>query len=426
MSKIKNTEEFVKEIKRLEGHSYIYRGLADEKWKVEASLYRRIPKNIKPKNPQLYVGDVLKAAKLKAFDRSDGKQLFDLELLAKLQHIGAATCFIDFTEDPLVALWFACRDKKDKDGRVVVIDVDKVNNIKSINPNDLKDGIEKFLDGSKWYKWTPEQLGNRVVAQQSVFMFGQTAMQEENYDSIIIDGQSKDKIKEELKRSFSVSEGVLFNDLAGFAMCNSHAKVYQREDVERFLSSGLEFQRRKDYKGAISYYDMAIEINPKYGKAYRLRGCAKEESDEYADAIRDYDQAIRIDPKDVRAYRFRGFAKSMLGRNEEAIRDYSEAIKIDPKNAEAYYLRGLAKGILDRNKDAIKDFDKAIKIDPKNSTAYCGRGIAHGVLKGYADAIKDFSEALEIDPNNVQVRKYLDIAKNALKESEKDDKKYQR
>ena len=38
-----------------------------------------------------------------------GRQLSDLEILAELQHFGAATCLIDFSRSALVALWFACQ-----------------------------------------------------------------------------------------------------------------------------------------------------------------------------------------------------------------------------------------------------------------------------------------------------------------------------
>ena len=37
----------------------------------------------------------------------DGREVSDLQLLAKLQHFGAATGRLDFTWSPLVALWFA-------------------------------------------------------------------------------------------------------------------------------------------------------------------------------------------------------------------------------------------------------------------------------------------------------------------------------
>ena len=50
----------------------------------------------------------------------DGATLSDLQRLSVLQHQGAATGLLDFTEYPLVALWFACAERSDKDGKVFV------------------------------------------------------------------------------------------------------------------------------------------------------------------------------------------------------------------------------------------------------------------------------------------------------------------
>ena len=44
----------------------------------------------------------------------------ELELLADLQHHGAATCLLDFTRGALIALWFAC-EKSETDGKVFVV-----------------------------------------------------------------------------------------------------------------------------------------------------------------------------------------------------------------------------------------------------------------------------------------------------------------
>ena len=40
----------------------------------------------------------------------NAQHLGDWEILARLRHHGAATRLIDFTTDPLVALWFLCED----------------------------------------------------------------------------------------------------------------------------------------------------------------------------------------------------------------------------------------------------------------------------------------------------------------------------
>ena len=115
---IKTIEEFMAWVKELSGGSILYRGLADNDWPVEASGYRRI-KNQEGDSPSSVfrnsIDRLLDNAGLQGFRERQGKDLFDLELLAELQHNGAATCLIDFTADPLVALWFACQRNSGKE-----------------------------------------------------------------------------------------------------------------------------------------------------------------------------------------------------------------------------------------------------------------------------------------------------------------------
>lgn len=54
-------------------------------------------------------------------------RMTDVEILARLRHHGARTRLIDCTEDPVVALWFACSDEMDADtddhdGLIVALD----------------------------------------------------------------------------------------------------------------------------------------------------------------------------------------------------------------------------------------------------------------------------------------------------------------
>ncbi|MBE8158618.1 MAG: FRG domain-containing protein, partial [Betaproteobacteria bacterium] len=86
----------------------LYRGIsrADWKMKVSASLYRRLVQANNDKNVQddIFVGaveDLIELAKMEGHGQKNGAELCPLELLAELQHYGAATCFIDFTKNPL-------------------------------------------------------------------------------------------------------------------------------------------------------------------------------------------------------------------------------------------------------------------------------------------------------------------------------------
>ena len=61
-----------------------------------------------------------------------------------------------------------------------------------------------------------------------------------------------------------------------------------------------------DYKGAISDFDKAIELNPKDADAYICRGTAKAILNDYKGAILDYDKYIELNPKDKNSSLFEG------------------------------------------------------------------------------------------------------------------------
>ena len=103
----------------------------------EASAYRRFPnKNdrIPVKLIEINQG-LIDHVRARKFDHKYGRDLSDLEILGELQHFRAATCLIDFTFNPLVALWFACQPSNDevhRDGKVGAVHNDY--SIKRVSP----------------------------------------------------------------------------------------------------------------------------------------------------------------------------------------------------------------------------------------------------------------------------------------------------
>jgi hypothetical protein len=75
-----------------------------------------------------------------------------------------------------------------------------------------------------------------------------------------------------------------------------------------FLQSEQKY-KRGDYKGSISDLERAIQINPKYAKAYFGLGFNRNALGDKKGEITDLDQAIRLDPKLATAYNNRGFAR---------------------------------------------------------------------------------------------------------------------
>ena len=397
-------DDFVAWICSLEGKKFLFRGHADSTWEVAASGYRRLEKDASLATFHNSTKRLIDEARSQRLDKKDGMKMPDLELLAELQHYGAATCLIDFTENPLIALWFACHEHQGKDGAdgaVVAIASDDSEKFSEIAGDNKGEKITKFLQPKKIWKWTPPNVqNNRILAQSSIFLFGPNRISAKLYEKKIIKNSDKKNIIASLRDKFGITEQRLFSDFAGFTMANAHNKEYTEYSADDYFYLGLTCQQREEHKKAIEYYDKAIEINPQDADTYHNRGYVKADSGNHTEAIQDYNKAIEINPQDTDAYYNRGNAKADLGNHTEAIKDFDKVIEINPQYAEAYYNRGHVKAELGNHKEAIKDFDKAIEINPQYAEAFNNRGIAKAKSGNHKEAIKDYDKAIEVNPQD--------------------------
>lgn len=115
---INSLSEFIKIIesitmmRKFPNYYYFYRGISNCSWELEPSLMRR-----------MRVFDTLEHDLAVEFN-SEMPSVFknsnsNFEKIASMQHYGIPTRLLDFSLNPLVALYFACSENFSKDGRVV-------------------------------------------------------------------------------------------------------------------------------------------------------------------------------------------------------------------------------------------------------------------------------------------------------------------
>ena len=108
----------------------------------------------------------------------------DDEILTEIQHFGGATNLIDFTDDYLVALFFASVESEGKDGRVVLHWPESETMV------------------------TPKQTINRVVSQKSVFVRPRRGfiVPDARDETVVVPGDLKASILSFLERFHGISE----------------------------------------------------------------------------------------------------------------------------------------------------------------------------------------------------------------------------
>ena len=320
--------EFMEWVCGVSGDNMLYRGLADSGWKAEASLHRRLrggSNSALPKKEFIQASEYLVGqAKQRGYARDPAGKWEDLQLMGRLQHYGAATCLIDFTRNPLVALWFACQPSNQEDdnaeGKVIAVDSSSPAKYQTVRLQDLGNSLGMFMEADNLWKWRPENLDNRVIAQHSEFVFGKPVVSAD-WD-IVIPPASKAAILWELAKN-DISEEHLFSDFYGFAQINAHDRPYYRKSAYNYAILAVQEAQSGNYQEAIYWYGVAIKKNWGNPNWFNNRGNAHAELGNYEDAIADYDEAIRINKQYANAYYNRGVTKSRWRDKAGAKASYS-------------------------------------------------------------------------------------------------------
>ncbi|AUQ27074.1 FRG domain-containing protein [Dickeya zeae] len=105
---ISSMDELLKSLNELP-NNYIYRGHADADWRLESTLERVLGTSLSNSDTNIYEEHYLNLFKSKyhIYNDNNHEPKSKLAWLSVMQHYGAPTRLIDFTESPYISLYFA-------------------------------------------------------------------------------------------------------------------------------------------------------------------------------------------------------------------------------------------------------------------------------------------------------------------------------
>ncbi|HEX8101435.1 MAG TPA: FRG domain-containing protein [Solirubrobacteraceae bacterium] len=231
-----------------------WRGQSSLEWPIDSGIVRRVRSGWSSMPPSVTGGSLANAvmlaeeallsrARLAGHDLLLARRLADLEILALLQHHGAATRLLDCTANAFAAAWFGCGGSPDGFGLLAAFDLGLGHHVRSADERAA--GIAELADATKerFLVWRPSTLTPRIAAQQGFFVFSDIV--EEPWGSVRFTGTHlaqtgkvpglslvalSPKLKLELNRIwpsvFGYSDETLFPDLDGFARVHGAQRVF--------------------------------------------------------------------------------------------------------------------------------------------------------------------------------------------------------
>jgi hypothetical protein len=194
--------------------NHLFRGVRKESYKLLPSLGRAKTNKNKEfdiKHEKL----LLKLFKQKCHSFIKEYDDNDLALLSIAQHHGLPTRLLDWSKNPLVAIYFAVRDEfrkhEKKEDSIVYIytPTEKVDLDKTYDPFGIK-SVKRYI---------PKYWSPRIIAQSGIFTVHHKPLDEfksTNVESITIKHDLRKEIKG-IVNKFGINEGSLFPDLDGIS-----------------------------------------------------------------------------------------------------------------------------------------------------------------------------------------------------------------
>jgi Flp pilus assembly protein TadD len=127
-----------------------------------------------------------------------------------------------------------------------------------------------------------------------------------------------------------------------------------------------------------------FEVREMLASAYREQGL-------YEEAMSEYDEAIALEPRYAPAYGGRGVLREVRGdTGDETLKDFEKAISLDPTNPVHHNNLGFALYLRGRHTDAIKAYRGGLRNDPTARRIHNNLGFAYGQLGHYQRARTEF------------------------------------
>ncbi|KAL7321259.1 TOM (translocase of outer membrane) complex component [Mucor circinelloides] len=187
------------------------------------------------------------------------------------------------------------------------------------------------------------------------------------------------------------------------------ASIPDEETGDAYYAKAYRAIAEKDYSGALEACEKAVELG--CSKAYQayalnLMGTFAFLKGNTAEALTWFNKAIEADPKYVQSYIKRSSIYMEQGDVETTFKQFEDAVAINPSDPDIYYHRGQVNYISGNYDAAAKDYSESIKLDDSFVYAHIQLGVVQYKLGSISSSMSTFNNTLKKFANSTDVHNY--------------------
>ena len=197
LAEIGDIQSYVKSVLEKSGSKeFVYRGHASEDWELKPSIGRIDGYSLKIEK------EMFLRFKRNYYSYTNERPESDMDLLFLAQHYGLPTRLLDFTFNPMIALYFACESELEKDGKVYVHSMDKMLLMDADSNPEMPHAIDNVFSKKGARFVVPNYTDARYKNQKALFLLSDKPNQKFTFitESYIIKKEGKEQILRDLAK----------------------------------------------------------------------------------------------------------------------------------------------------------------------------------------------------------------------------------
>ena len=160
--------------------------------------------------------------------------------------------------------------------------------------------------------------------------------------------------------------------------------------ANKAYNDGVQQSARGDVAGTRASVKRALELDPKWVRAWLWLGEIDKSMHRKDDALIDYREALKIDAHQPVSLKALGFSLMNFGKYEEAIPIFRQLVEVSPGDIAGYEGLGRTLLTLSRYSEAIVPLEAALRINPESANDLMGLRLAYLSLGNTEKAVESF------------------------------------